>query len=53
MLIDKDKTELQRQQKYIKIVREKVEQKSRELGRPLFMTVKTFGCQMNNTNTIL
>ena len=53
MLINKEKTELQKQQEYIKIVREKVEQKSKELGRPLFMTVKTFGCQMNNTDMML
>ena len=53
MLIDKNMSELERQRYYMDIVKQRVEQKSRELGRQLFMTVKTFGCQMNNTNMIL
>ena len=53
MLSNRDMNELERQRYYMNIVKEKVAQKSRELGRPLFMTVKTFGCQMNNTNMIL
>ena len=53
MLSNRDMNELERQRYYMNIVKEKVSQKSRELGRPLFMTVKTFGCQMNNTNMIL
>ena len=49
MLNNKDMNELERQRYYMNIVKAKVEQKSKELGRPLFMTVKTFGCQMNST----
>lgn len=36
-----------RQYYFIKKLRKLVKKKSEELGRPLFSTIKTFGCQMN------
>lgn len=39
--------EPERQYYYMAKLREIVRQKSQELGRPLFSTIKTFGCQMN------
>lgn len=40
-------TEFERQHHYIEIVREKVEQKKKELGRPLYFYSLAMGCQMN------
>lgn len=40
-------TETQRQFEYIQKAREKVQELSKELGRPLTFCVQTFGCQMN------
>ena len=39
--------EPQRQYYFIKKLRTLIKKKSEELGRPLFSTIKTFGCQMN------
>ena len=36
-----------RQYYFIKKCREIIKKKSEEMGRPLFATTKTFGCQMN------
>ena len=37
----------ERQYYFIKKARKYVKEKSEELGRPLFFTTVTFGCQMN------
>jgi len=39
--------EPQRQYYFIKKLRTLIKKKSEELGRPLFSTIKTFGCQMH------
>ena len=39
--------EPQRQYYFIKKLRNLVREKSKELGRPLVSTIKTFGCQMH------
>lgn len=47
--LNQDPPELEpyRQYYFIKKLRKYVKEKSEELGRPLFATTKTFGCQMN------
>lgn len=40
-------TEFEEQRHYIEIVREKVEQKKKKLGRPLYFYSLAMGCQMN------
>ena len=39
--------EPERQYWFIKKARQLVQEKSKELGRPLFSSIATFGCQMN------
>lgn len=47
MQTEKEVREIDLQRHYIQLVREKVEQKKKELGRPLKMFSQAFGCQMN------
>ena len=44
-------TEPERQQWFMKKAKQLIQEKSRELGRPLTAMVKTFGCQMNERDS--
>lgn len=49
MQTEKEVREIDLQRHYIQLVREKVEQKKKELGRPLKMFSQAFGCPIITT----